>query len=255
MKIFLAPCRIGFKSSQKLANVLGARRIKLHESRYRHRSNFRVVNWGRSDVAFPVALNQPEAVAKAINKRSTWDILASRGIPTVCHTIDPTVAQGWLDSGVSVYRRETLTAFGGRGLSCIRRGGSLPLPLFSETGGVFTPDITYTKRFPTRREFRVLVVGNEVALVSEKKKRRGSNPDPMIRSHEGYVFCRHDLEPYPSRICDDSIAAIQALGLDFGGVDIAVDKNDNTCVLEVNTAPGIDGESVPALAGALLRLL
>ena len=88
-------------------------------------------------------------------------------------------------------------------------------------------------------------------MVSEKKKRQGTNPDRLVRSHGDWVFCRNNLAPYPDTIKQQAIAAVQALGLDFGGVDIALDTEHNTCVFEVNTAPGLTGTAVEILADAL----
>ena len=39
--------------------------------------------------------------------------------------------------------------------------------------------------------------------------------------------------------------AIDAIGLDFGAVDVGYDEKTNTCVVyEINTAPGIEGSTV-----------
>jgi glutathione synthase/RimK-type ligase-like ATP-grasp enzyme len=64
-----------------------------------------------------------------------------------------------------------------------------------------------------------------------------------MRSHVDWVFCVYNLTPYPNIIKEQSIAAVKALGLDFGGVDISIDKEGHACVFEVNTAPWINRES------------
>lgn len=83
----------------------------------------------------------------------------------------------------------------------------------------------------------------QVIEVNEKKRRNGTNPDPLVRSSSDWVFCVYNLAPYPDILKDTAIDAVQALGLDFGGVDIAMDSNSNVCVYEVNTAPWINRES------------
>jgi D-alanine-D-alanine ligase-like ATP-grasp enzyme len=40
---------------------------------------------------------------------------------------------------------------------------------------------------------------------------------------------------------EHSISAVNTLGLDFGAVDLIVAKDGRVYVLEVNTAPGIEG--------------
>lgn len=253
MSLWFRPCRISFNSVKELAHELGAKRILHRGSNYRFRSFHRVVNWGNSCPSpYPIWLNQPEAVARAVNKLTTWDLLSARGVPTVDYTNDPAMAQEWVDSGLLVYGRETLTGFGGRGISVFRRGDSV-LGERADTGTNGTIN-HWTKGFPTHREFRVVVVGGNAVVVREKKKRRGTNPDMAVRSHGDWVFCINDLQPYPDTLTGDSIRAVMALGLDIGGVDIALDRQGNTCVLEVNTAPSLTGTSVLKVAEAI-RLL
>jgi D-alanine-D-alanine ligase-like ATP-grasp enzyme len=47
-----------------------------------------------------------------------------------------------------------------------------------------------------------------------------------------------------------SVEAVAALGLDFGAVDIIEDKEGNFYVLEINTAPGLEGHTVTSYAKA-----
>ena len=246
--IILAPYNIGSQSARRVSNAIsGSYRIRPIASRYVWRSHHRIVNWGRSHVPFSVALNQAAAVQAAVNKQCTWDRLSCRGIGTVSYRVDTPSAREWLDSGVVLYARETLTGHGGRGIRVLRSVEELDearLPLYT----------TYTKRFPVHREFRVTIVKDEIVLVSEKKKRTGVEANQYVRNHAGgWVFCRNDLSPYPEAIKEQSIAAIKALGLDFGGIDIAIDRENNTCVFEVNTAPGVEGTAVQLLADALVR--
>lgn len=248
MSIWFRPAGMAMESCGRIAQYLNAKRIKYNGSQYRYRSSHRIVNWGRSDPAhYPISINQPEAVRNAVHKRLTWDLLANRGITTVSYTDDPGVAEAWLESGIHVYRRETTSSFGGRGIRVLhdcedlRQGSSGDLPCE-----------LYTKGIPIHREFRVIVVDGTAVLVKEKKKRRGTEPDPFIRSHGDWVFCLNDLRPYPAAITENSVRAVQTLGLDFGGVDVILDPNGITHVLEVNSAPGLNGSAVGLVAEALV---
>jgi glutathione synthase/RimK-type ligase-like ATP-grasp enzyme len=61
-----------------------------------------------------------------------------------------------------------------------------------------------------------------------------------IRSHgAGWVYCVRDIRHIDS-VYEIGIRAVQALGLDFGAVDVYFWK-DCPHVLEVNTAPGLSG--------------
>jgi hypothetical protein len=87
-----------------------------------------------------------------------------------------------------------------------------------------------------------------VLFVQEKRRERERErtaDESLIRSHSnGWVFCREDVEISPMLIAT-ARGAVEALGLDFGAVDIIYNQHENQYyVLEVNTAPGLEGQSV-----------
>jgi glutathione synthase/RimK-type ligase-like ATP-grasp enzyme len=50
-----------------------------------------------------------------------------------------------------------------------------------------------------------------------------------------------------------AIKATKAIGLDFSGVDIALDKEDNVCVFECNSAPWLSGRVAEELANQIKK--
>jgi glutathione synthase/RimK-type ligase-like ATP-grasp enzyme len=65
------------------------------------------------------------------------------------------------------------------------------------------------------------------------------------------VFCHDKVKPLSEAAKEASIRAVAALGLDFGGVDILVKKDGSCAVLEVNSAPGIEGTTLDKYAEAI----
>ncbi len=206
------------------------------------RSNI-VLNWGCGWSRNPVSANQPAAVCNAVNKVRAFKLFDANGVAHPEYTRLQSVAKAWYQAGHRVYHRETIEGERGRGITIIdpdesdEDGIDGGLERFEGITGHFT------RGFPIHREFRVHVAFGKVIEVNEKKRRNGTNPDPRMRSDPNWVFCVYNLSPYPDVIKEQSIAAVAALGLDFGGVDVAIDKTGTPCVFEVNTAPWINRES------------
>ena len=79
-------------------------------------------------------------------------------------------------------------------------------------------------------EWRVYVGGGKV-LTAFQKPIKGH-----LRGHIRETGMWGDLKMPPKEICDLSIAGTDALGLDFGGVDVISDK-DRHYIVEINSAP------------------
>lgn len=102
----------------------------------------------------------------------------------------------------------------------------------------------FIKYIPTRGEYRVHVVGGLVPFMQQKEfTGKGKKAlSPWLRNKRmGWRLVRCPEIP---RVCKLGIGAVEALGLDFGAVDILRDDNDRLWVLEVNTAPALRGSQL-----------
>lgn len=227
------------RSSRALADALGIRRLRHTGSTARPRV---VINWGRG-IEHDRMVNAPGAVDTAINKLATFRACQPYGVSIPEWTTSKEVANSWLGR-TRVVCRATLTGHEGRGIT-IHEIGPLPdVPL-------------YVKYIPKKKEFRVHVCNNKVFDIQQKVLRRGtSNPSFEIRNTaNGFIFQRQGIV-VPSSVEREALAAVRALGLDFGAVDVIWNETqDKSYVLEVNTAPGLEGTSVVNYARVIKELV
>ena len=213
-----------------------------------------VINWGNSTLPstfewLPKDLNHPDAVKRASNKLRTFSGLASAGVPTPQCTTQRNEAITWAFDGYTVVVRHRLNAHSGEGIRLYTPEDYM--------GGIQISEAPlYVKYKKKRSEYRVHVFNGRVIDVQEKRKQIEFDRDDFqskIRSHSnGWVFCREDIQPYSNVLREIALAAIDALVLDFGAVDIIYNqREDSYYVLEVNTAVGLEGSTVSIYAGAI----
>jgi len=242
MAIYLYPYSNYSKSARSLARALNIKRILRngnHVSRYKNI----YLNWGSStppDFGCTTILNKPEYVATSTNKLKTFEALKAANVSTPDWTTQHETALQWIQEGHQVYSRTILSGHSGSGISV----SSVPETL------VRAP--LYTKRVKAKYEFRVHVWKGRVIDYQQKKRRDGVEANPLIRNHSnGYIFARIGIE-LPDVVKSTAVAAVAALGLDFGAVDIGYVERDNKAyTYEVNTAPGISNSTVAAYQSAI----
>jgi glutathione synthase/RimK-type ligase-like ATP-grasp enzyme len=79
-----------------------------------------------------------------------------------------------------------------------------------------------------------------------------TRPDMLIRSNtRGWKFSRLRLSDLGVALSTPAVAAVNALGLTFGAVDMASDIDGNYFVIEVNSAPGLESSTLEAWVTAL----
>ncbi len=78
-----------------------------------------------------------------------------------------------------------------------------------------------------------------------------TRPDMLIRSNtRGWKFSRLRLPDLGVALSRPAVAAVNALGLTFGAVDMASDIEGNYFVIEVNSAPGLETSTLTAWVDA-----
>ena len=217
-----------------------------------------IINWGNSMLPqnfqwLSKDLNHPNAVKIATNKFLTFQRLGETPIPTPEWTENHEMALAWVTNGYTVVVRHRVNAHSGEGISLFTPDDYI--------NGVELPDAPlYVKYKKKRSEYRVHVFNGRVIDVQEKRKQTDFNRNDLqskIRSHtNGWVFCREDLSPYSNRLGEIATQAVDAIGLDFGAVDIIYNQREDAYyVLEVNTAVGLEGSTVRIYADAITEYI
>jgi glutathione synthase/RimK-type ligase-like ATP-grasp enzyme len=114
----------------------------------------------------------------------------------------------------------------------------------------------YVRYIPKKDEYRIHVFDNEVIDVQKKAKRRDvEQPNYKIRNlANGFVYVRDGVEP-PDCVRTVAVECMRLTGLVFGAVDVVYNaKHNRAFVLEVNSAPGLEGQTIQSYANAFNRL-
>lgn len=248
MNLKILPYQLYSESAKLLADALSVRRLR---GPSRIRPEWKILNWGNSTphsnwgLPHPSnILNTPSSVANAKNKLKAFQCFKDAGVSSPDFTTSKEVAKQWLQEGYSVVCRASLTGLGGKDITII-----------DELGVDIPSAKMYTKYMKKKHEYRIHVFKGKVIDYQLKRKKTGSIPsfDKRVKSHlNGYVFCRTNVNDPPPVVLNEAIKAVQALGLDFGGVDVGYNKHyDQAYVYEVNTAPGIEGTTVEKYTSAI----
>lgn len=116
----------------------------------------------------------------------------------------------------------------------------------------------YVRKVEVRSEFRVHILNGVSIRAGIKIHREGFlNPHPWVRSYDaGWrleygTACQEALRQAGR---DLAKAAVEALGLDFGAVDLARKQDGTWCVFEVNRRPGLEGNTTRVFAEKLREI-
>ena len=251
--LYIYPYSKHSESARLIANAMKCKRLKRESSTVKDSESITIINWGAASVPYSKAriINSPAAVNTARNKLSTFRALeTNRDIRIPTFTTDYNTAIGWMTDGVAVCSRAVLTGNSGEGLVISSSREDIPRnsPL-------------YTRYIPKTAEFRVHVINGAVVRVQKKVLPRNTdrtNVNWQVRNHEnGFIFQIASANDIPSpSILQQAVLATSHLGLDFAGVDVIwTNSTQRPTILELNTAPGVEGGTVDIYAEALQQLV
>jgi glutathione synthase/RimK-type ligase-like ATP-grasp enzyme len=180
---------------------------------------------------------------QSINKVQQYNWFRANEIPALEFTTEASQAQQWLAEGQTVFGRKFLNASCGKGI------------VVMESSEDFVTCPVYTLYKKKKREFRIHVFKEQVVAVVEKKRRREFNGerDTKIRNlANGYVFIQ-SVSNEPDGLRELALRAASVSPSDFRGVDIGFNEKKNELfVIEVNSAPGIQGSNVNKYLQAII---
>lgn len=259
MKIYLYPYNQHSESAKNLAVALEGKIIKREGSKFKPGPDKKVVNWGASDCPYD-ALNSPLCV-KAVSNKLFWfkhlkNLSETHPNARVPRVPNWTEARGqaflWNQEDKTVVCRTVLNGHSGEGIVIRTPEDLVPLP----------DAPLYVEYIPKDAEYRIHIFNGEVIDVQRKVRDPNREPsDWKVRSHDnGFIFTRNDTEgrshkdTVPKDVLDQSLAALACSGLVFAACDVIWNKKrEKAYVLELNSAPGCEGETVNVYRDAIRK--
>lgn len=201
-----------------------------------------VINWGDSEGDFLNrywnVLNKPKVVRLLTNKLRFFQHCVD-GVPP--WTTEKEKAKEW----DHVFARGRLEGSGGEGIT-----------VWSREQGRELPDVRlYVRRVFSSAEYRIHVgrlrdEGRFMCLDTQRKVFQKSPDVPApkdwaVRSHDnGFVFVRSDKPPEAVVNFVLSFVNTKFPDLDFCAFDVIVSRQGKPFILEGNTAPGLEGQTI-----------
>lgn len=170
-----------------------------------------------------------------VGKIEQYNHFQQKEIPALEFTQSQQTAKEWAAGGSTVVCRKLTHSSEGKGI------------VIAETPEAVILAPVYTKYKKKKKEFRVHIFKDQVVHVLEKRRKKDyeGDADAKIRNTaNGYVFCSEGVIE-PKGIRELALQARKVTKSDFAGVDIGYNEKLNQLfVIEVNSAPGIEGSNV-----------
>ena len=242
MRFRILPYKSYSKSAKRLAEAVGGKRLKLVGSTFVKRDGDVIINWGNSSCPWPLALNS--SIFPAGDKlKFMWQMKDSGNEEIIPRFW--TSKENIPDDAFPIVCRTILNGHSGRGI------------VIANTRDSLVECDLYVQYIKKLHEYRVHLGKNGTIAVQHKRRKNDhQNPNWMVRSHDnGFVYTRQNVDP-PSCVVDVARKAFDSSGLDFGAVDVIYNSAlHRAYVLEINTAPGLEGSTVEDYANYFKELV
>lgn len=248
-RIILIGYKIGSRSLKNLQTQLKedqqdrrVLRVRKNSIRYKRRPSDKIIAWGPTAPCPHTNADQEAAKVIASDKLKSFQRFSEAGVSCPEWTTDKEVARSW---NKTIVARTLLRSHSGKGIIMVEPGEEIPHAKLY---------VQYKKK---KHEYRVHVFQSTVIDVTQKKRRAGfENRNNQIRNHQnGWVYCRDGIV-LPEGIGNLALSACSSIGLNSGAVDIIWNEKENKCyVLEINTAPGIEGTTCKKYSSKIVEEL
>ena len=246
MRYRILPYRQGSKGAKAFADALPRGRVlKLVGSTFRPARDDVLINWGCTEP--PREMNGWMHLFKNGNINLLKDATNKRSFFQKTERNDPDIIpRFWTnrndipDDAFPIVCRTVLAGHSGAGIVLAdTRNDLVDAPLY----------VQYVKK---QEEFRVHVGlrnGEATVIATQRKARRRDVADDninwQVRNHQnGFIYAREGFVT-PDCVIDVARRALLSTGLAFGAVDVIYNSRQGRAyVLEVNTAPGLEGQTV-----------
>jgi hypothetical protein len=241
MRYRVLPYKQGSRSARSLADALGGKVLKLQNSTFQAYADDVIIGWGNTiHSGWQHMLNKPEYVKEVTNKLTFFNLMKADNediIPEFWTNKDDIT-----DDKFPIVCRTILNGHSGAGI------------VVADCRDDLVECSLYTRYVKKKDEYRVHVgrttsgsEDNYVYISIQRKARRADCPDPdwRVRNHSnGFVFVRNEVHP-PESVVAAARRTLEATGLYFGAVDIGWNsQTEKATVYEVNTAPGLEGQTI-----------
>ena len=258
--VYIYPWHRASKGAKALMAALDINRIKREGSNFVGDKAKFVINWGSTELTAEIkkstVINEAPCVDKVANKLKFFkaikeDKVNSPRVPEF--TFDPQEALFLVKAGHEVIARTVLNGSSGKGI----------LFYSDDVIDQFLGAHLFTIYKKKKDEYRVHVLDGQVIDVQKKMLRKFDdqgnelevvNIDKRIRTlSNGYIFGRN-FDGCDQDVMRQAQKAVRFFGLDFGAVDVIWNDHEGKAyVLEINTAPGLEGETVELYADAFRK--
>ena len=257
-RVAIIPYLMGSRTAKALKNALQqkldipVRLFRKNSLHYQPRWTDYVINWGCSTEWPWINNTSKNGNQICVNKLSFFEQVTAFNQVNTTKTVnipewttEPVVAAAW---NKPFFARTILNGHSGAGI--------IEYDANPHTIKLAPLYVQYKKK---RHEYRVHFFkdGHNYTIIdiSQKKKRKGfENVNTKVRNHKnGWVYAREDIYE-PQDLRQQALNAALASRLDFGAVDLIWNEKENKCyVLEVNSAPGIEGTTLQKYVEAFVK--
>lgn len=240
MKYRVLPYRQGSKGAKALSEALGGKVLRLQGSTWKAKPGDIVINWGniKTGIDCDRLLNWGPNIQNASNKLKFFNMMKEASPDDIPEFW--TNKEDIPEDAYPVVCRTVLAGHSGDGIV-----------IADDTEGLVVAPL-YVRYMKKKDEFRIHVgkkADEFTTIAVQRKARRTETPDEEVNWKVrnlagGFIFQRNNID-VPDKVIEAAHRALAATSLDFGAVDVIWNANkEKAYVLEINTAPGLEGSTV-----------